>query len=119
VIYKITVDRSASELDFFIGTERQANFPTKCWWDPKKKIPAGTYAGCSTTRMSKKNDTGGTGKRHGVFIPDVPGYKGIFIHEGKSAAWSDGCIVCARARVVQIYEAVPLNGKNITVVVSG
>lgn len=84
---------------------------TKCWWDPVKKIPANTYTGCSATTMATK-------KFQAIFLPNVPGYTGIFIHKGSSAAWSDGCIVIAESEIKKIYnDVMPKDGRNVTVIV--
>ncbi|MBI3469279.1 MAG: L,D-transpeptidase [Planctomycetes bacterium] len=91
---------------------------TTCWWDPKRKIPARTYTGCSATTMATKKNSLGK-PREAIFFPDVPGYKGIFIHMGTNAAWSDGCIVIAEAEIKKIYnDILPKDGKNVTVTVS-
>ena len=85
---------------------------TKCWWDLVKKIPKGEYPGCSKTMMHKK-------KRKAIFIPDVPGFSGIFIHKGNSANWSDGCIVIVESEMLKIWnDIMPENGQNVTVEVS-
>ncbi len=114
--YTIKVNRGKKDgtLKFNQGA---VNVSTKCWWDPKVKIPARTYTGCSATTMrSKKNSKGNP--REGIFIPSVPGHKGIFIHMGTSAAWSDGCIVIKEIDLLKIYNAiVPKNGKNTDVIV--
>jgi hypothetical protein len=85
---------------------------TKCWWDLAKKIPAADYGGCSKTFMHTK-------KRRAIFIPDVPGFKGIFIHKGTSASWSDGCIVIDETQMLKIWNDIkPEDGRNVTVEVS-
>jgi hypothetical protein len=91
---------------------------TTCWWDLKKKIPPGTYTFCYATRMKTKLDSVTGQKRPGIYIPCVPGFEGIFIHEGKNAAWSDGCIVARRKEFMKIWNDItPKNGWNVTVVV--
>jgi hypothetical protein len=50
-----------------------------------------------------------------VFIPDVLGFKGIFIHQGESPNASDGCIVLEKKFVEKIWDAIPQDKKNITV----
>jgi hypothetical protein len=114
--YTINVSRGAKDgtLKFTHGA---INISTKCWWDPKAKIPARTYTGCSATTMkTKKNSLGRP--REAIFIPSVPGYRGIFIHMGTSAAWSDGCIVIREKEMLKIFKAiVPKNGKNVNVIV--
>ena len=82
-----------------------------CWWDLLKVIPAGTYTGCSATIMHKK-------RLRGIFIPNVPGYIGIFIHVGGGPDASDGCIVCHKAYIDKIWNDIhPKDGRNVTVTV--
>jgi hypothetical protein len=91
---------------------------TACWWAPKKKIPPGTYTYCYATRMNTKLDSVTRQKRPGIYIPCVPGFEGIFIHEGKNAAWSEGCIVIRRKEFMKIWNDItPKNGWNVTVFV--
>ena len=114
--YTINVERRKTEgtLRFDAG---KAHVSTTCWWDPDKKIPAATYSGCSKTTMSTKKNSSG-GPREAIFFPSVPGFTGIFIHMGTSAAWSDGCIVIRESEFLKIYNAItPKGGKNVTVVV--
>lgn len=92
---------------------------TTCYWDLLKKIPAGTYTGCSKTRMTTKTNSNGK-PREAIYIPNVSGYSGIFIHMGSSAAWSDGCIVISEVEMLKLYQAIsPDNGQNVTVRVTG
>ena len=35
----------------------------------------------------------------------------IFLHEGKSAAWSDGCIVCDRTEFLKMWNAISPNSQ--------
>ena len=93
----------------------------KCYWNTKKKIPAGTYSGCSATTMSKKKNSKGK-SREAVFIPNVKGFTEIFIHMGKvpHEIWSDGCIVVDESKIIEIYNAItPKNGHNVKVVITG
>jgi hypothetical protein len=91
---------------------------TTCWWDPVKKIPAGTYTGCSATTMAKKKNSSGQ-PREAIFLPNVPGFKGIFIHMGTGPGWSDGCVVIVETEILRIYnDILPKNGKNVTVIIS-
>ena len=91
---------------------------TACWWDLKKKIPAGTYDRCSATTMSTKKNSAGE-PREAIYISDTPGYSGIFIHMGTSASWSDGCIVIKESEIKKIYnDVVPKNGQNVSVEVT-
>ena len=90
---------------------------TTCWWDLAKRIPAQEYSGCSATTMATKKNSSGN-PREAIFLPNVPGFTGIFVHMGNSAAWSDGCIVIEEQLIKQIYnDIVPKNGRNVTVTV--
>jgi hypothetical protein len=94
---------------------------TKCYWDTAKKIPAGTYTGCSATTMARKRNSKGT-PREAIFIPNVKGYSEIFIHMGKFPyeRWSDGCIVIDESKIIEIYGSItPKNGHNVTVMTTG
>lgn len=87
----------------------------KCWWDVRKKIPAGNYPNCSATTMTNKKNSKGA-PREAIFIPGVVGYSGIFIHMGTGSSWSDGCIVIEEANMLTIYnQIIQKNGLNITV----
>ena len=110
--YEIEVERGekTGKLSYTNGGFR---ITATCWWDPHKKIPDGTYSRCSATHMATKG-------REGIFIPNVRGYRGIFIHKGTSAAWSDGCIVINEADLLRIWNDInPKNGQNVTVRVRG
>lgn len=113
--YTITVERGKAT-----GTLTYAGSVTvtaRCWWDLMKKIPAATYTGCSATTMSTKKNSRG-GPREAVYFPEVPGFRGIFIHMGTSAKWSDGCIVINETDMLKIYNDIdPKNGRNVTVTV--
>ena len=89
-----------------------AKVNTKCWWDMKNAkgvIPAGTYSGCSATTMATKG-------HHAIFLPNVKGWKGIFIHVGNGPNASAGCLVIKKAEMEKLYGAVdPKDGKNVTV----
>jgi len=114
--YKITVERGKSE-----GTltyKGSIDLSTKCWWDLVKKIPSGTYPGCSATTMNKKKNSAGN-PREAIYIPDVLGFSGIFIHMGKSSNWSDGCILISESEIKKIYDDIkPKDGRNVTVEVT-
>lgn len=107
--YTIEIKRGEKE-----GTLKcsSAKVNTKCWWDldnKKGRIPAGTYSGCSATTMASK-------KHNSVFIPNVKGWKGIFIHPGSGPKASDGCVVIKSAEMDKLYDAIePKDGKNVTV----
>jgi hypothetical protein len=117
--YTINVSRGLvnGTLSFTSGST-QIN--TTCYWDSQHKIPAGTYEKCSATTMAhKKNSLGNP--REAVYIPDVKGYAGIFIHMGKKPFknWSDGCIVIEENEMLKLYNSIsPKNGHNVTVVVT-
>jgi hypothetical protein len=113
--YKVTVTRGKSSSTLtYAGS---ISVTTTCWWDPDKKIPKGTYSGCSATTMATKMNSEGK-PREAIFIPNVLGFKGIFIHKGTSAAWSDGCVVIAEPEIKRIYNDIdPKDGKNVTVTI--
>ena len=117
-MFKITIDRAAKEgILRFTGGANLVN--ATCWWDPLRKIPAGTYTGCSATTMRSKLNSQGK-PREGVYIPDVSGFSEIFIHMGNDASWSDGCIVIREPEMLKIYNAVrSKNSRNVTVIVRG
>jgi hypothetical protein len=110
--YRITVQRVSDRqgtLTFEVDGVQQ--FKIDCWEDPGNRIDAKTYTECSTTLMATKG-------YKSVYLPDgQTGKVGIFIHPGSKPEHSDGCIVCATSKVTQIYNAVPRNKKNVTVVV--
>lgn len=94
------------------------NLETTCWWDPAKKIPKGVYEKCSATHMSTKLNSKKQ-KREAIFIPNVKGFSGIFIHMGTSPEWSDGCVVIKESEVLKIWNDItPKNGQNVTVHIS-
>jgi len=102
-------------------TGKGKTITTSCYWDQQKKIPAGTYTGCSATTMARKKNSKGQ-PREAVFIPSVPGFSGIFIHMGKPPYenWSDGCVVIEEGKIIEIYNAIsPKDGKNVTVQITG
>ena len=84
---------------------------SKCWWREDKRIPAGSYSGCSATTMATK-------KYNAVFIPGVKGFTGIFIHVGGKPKDSNGCVVIPKAKIKAIYDDIdPKDGKNVKVVI--
>ena len=115
--YEIYVWRKKTE-----GTPRfwgpGSYLETTCWWKLDNEIPAKTYTDCSATTMRKKLNSLGL-PREAIYIPDEQtGKNGIFIHYGKNASWSDGCIVIVEKEMLKIYKAIKeKNGKNVTVVV--
>ena len=118
--YTITVNRRTKEGDLVFSGGGKI-ITTKCYWNILKKIPAGTYLGCSATTMSRKKNSIGR-PREAIFIPKVKGYSEIFIHMGKEpyANWSDGCVVINEVKMLEIYNAIsPKNGRNVKVVITG
>lgn len=117
--YTITVKRGVKDGDLtFTGAGK--TITTKCYWNTQKKIPAGIYANCSATTMSLKKNSKGK-PREAIFIPNITGYSGIFIHMGKVPyeKWSDGCIVIDEPKIIEIYSAIiPKNGHNVKVIIS-
>jgi hypothetical protein len=118
--YTITIKRSIKDGDLtFTGGVK--TITAKCYWNPTKKIPAGTYSGCSATTMANKKNSKGM-PREAIFIPNVKGYVGIFIHMGKPPyqSWSDGCIVLDEKKIIEIYNAILLkDGHNVKIVITG
>ena len=111
--YDIVINRTEAGttkgiLRFIIDGVEQ--FSTDCWEDPGNLIPNKDYHSCSATIMASKG-------YKSIFLPDdQTGKKGIFIHQGGSPTDSDGCIVCAKSRVEQIYDAItPKDGRNVAV----
>jgi len=92
---------------------------TTCWWDPQVKIePNSDGYVAYATRMHTKKDSVTGDKRPGIWLgKDVKYARGtkksnaIFIHEGKNAAWSDGCIVAVRADVMRMWNAITPKGQ--------
>lgn len=118
--YQINVKRSKEDgILTFTGANK--TITTKCYWNKDKKIPAKTYKDCSATTMARKKNSKGN-PREAVFIPNVAGFSGIFIHMGKVPyqKWSDGCIVIDESKMIEIYNLItPKNGHNVTVTVTG
>ncbi len=82
-------------------------FSTQFW--ERFPIPAGTFTGSGEV-MAKK-------KRNAIYLLNVPGRKGIFIHKGTDPSWSDGCLVLADKFVQQMFKAVSPSKKNVSIVV--
>ena len=81
---------------------------TQCWFDGSTPLRRGnTYSG-AITYMSKKEDSVTGGPRPGIFL-NIPGRQ-IFIHEGTSKAWSQGCIVIPRDVMLKIWNYIDDNG---------
>lgn len=113
--YTVTVMRGP--LDGVLQYNGKLTVSSTCWWDLNAEIPIGTYRRCSATTMSTKTNSKGQ-PREAIFIPNVSGFSGIFIHMGYSSSWSDGCIVIPEDKMIQIYNDIePKNAHNVTVVV--
>jgi hypothetical protein len=122
--YTISVDRTGPDTGRLKFASGAVTVDTTCWWDPEVTIAAANYAGCSKTRMDSKTDSVTGEKRPGIYLPQavVPGngQHTIFIHEGRDASWSDGCIVIDRAEMLKLWTAItPMDGRNVTVNVTG
>ena len=98
---------------------------TPCWWDPEVVVDPGVYLNCAATHMTNKKDTVTGQPRPGIWlgmqVPVNEGQRqarGIFIHEGKNAGWSDGCIIIRREEVLKIFNALPFDERVATVRVS-
>lgn len=75
--YEITVYRSGQDTGTLTyDGEKIKGIVTECWYDARNRIPAQTYTGCSATKMLSG--------LAGVFIPDVKGFRGIFVQPGSS-----------------------------------
>lgn len=112
-----TIDVARGKTEGTLTYQGSISVTTTCWWDLQRRIPAGEYPFCSKTRMAtKKNSVGG--KREAIFIPDVKGYRGIFIHKGNNAKWSDGCVVIVEDEMLKIWRDItPADGRNVTVTI--
>lgn len=93
-------------------------FTCRCDWDPPDQIPAGHFPGCSATYMSSAKNSAG-GKREAIFLPNVPGRTGIFLHYWPGtglSVWSDGCILLLEPNILKIWKDIlPKDGRNVTV----
>ena len=128
--YVIKVERGLQKgsLKFKHGS---VSVSSTCWWDKSNKIDSGNYTG-SATWMANKAESDGqpcpwkSNKKYrpgiwfGKGVKSNKGTKinnGIFIHKGTSAAWSDGCIVCATSDVLKIWKAISTKDKAIVKVI--
>ena len=121
--YVISVTRSGSDSGRLTFSDGDVKIDTTCWWDPGNVIAAGTYGGCSKTRMATKKDSVTGLRRPGIFLSTAvspkTGEQTIFIHEGTGPNWSDGCIVLTRDEMMSMWNRInPMDGKNVTVVVT-
>ena len=122
--YKITVDRPAAPaykgtFQFEDADVPSSKFTADCYWNPDKRIPQGVYEKCSLTTMATK-------KRDGVYLPNVNGFTGVFLHKGESLpgisavkTWSDGCILLEPSMMSKLALSIaPRDGYNVTVTVN-
>src|SRR4051794_3737858 len=122
--FEITVTRSGDSgtLEFQYGT---VAVKTTCWWDPEVVIDANAdgYVAYATQMPNKVNTATGKKPRPGIWLGKGIKYaygtkssNGIFIHEGKNAGWSDGCIVADRGEVMKIWNTIsPKEAANVLV----
>ena len=89
----------------------------QCWFDESTPIRRGTTYEAAATYMNTKSDSVTGNARPGIFLR-IPGRQ-IFIHEGTSVAWSEGCIVIPRNVMLRLHEYLYTRGEpyNIRVVV--
>ncbi|MEP5764870.1 MAG: hypothetical protein ABJ308_09755 [Halieaceae bacterium] len=117
--YQISIKRTGTDSGTLKFNEGGVLVDSTCWWDPDVKVLAGTYTQCSATRMSTKTDSVTGLKRPGIFLPTAvapdTGNNTIFIHEGKDASWSDGCIVLNRDDMMRMWNAIEKDSQNVTV----
>lgn len=130
--FTIIVERGEHEgtLKFSHGT---VSVNTRCWWDEANRIDTGTYTGYASWMANKQEPDGlpCPWKNNNKYRPGIWFGKGvksqggtkvndqIFIHKGTSAAWSDGCIVCASGEVLKIWnEVTPKDAPNVSIIVS-
>jgi hypothetical protein len=111
--FEILVKRGKST-GTMVFTAGDVAVSTACWWDPDVVIEAKPegYSACAT-HMANKRDSLTGDKRPGLWFGRGVKYahgtktsNGIFIHEGSSARWSDGCIVADRAEILKIWTAI-------------
>ena len=119
--YRIQIHRTkTSEGRLNYHGSFSATFP--CWWDPEDQIPSGVYAGCSKTYLNSKENSKG-GKREGIYLANVPGRKGIFIHYWPGpgpgndlSVWSDGCTVVTEPDMLRMWNDItPSDAGNVTI----
>jgi len=108
--FTITIKRSAGTEGKLSCVEAKLT-DVPCFWKASKRIPAGTYSGGSTTIMETKG-------YQAVEIPNVLGFNGIFIHQGSGPGFSDGCIVTPKENIVALWDAIPKDQHNITIIVT-
>jgi hypothetical protein len=112
--YQITVYRTGPDSGKLTYEGDQVRgLVTGCWFDPHAHIPARTYPGCSATMMHTK-------QLPGIFIPNIPGFTGVFVHEGSSPKDSKACIVIERDKLKKVLADIPQgpeHNDNVTVTV--
>lgn len=117
--YTIEIKRTGLDSGTLSFNNGSIEILTTCWWDPNVKIRPGTYTECSATRMNSKTDSVTGLKRPGIFLPTAvapdTGKNTIFIHEGKDAGWSDGCIVLSRDEMMKMWNSIEKNQRNVIV----
>jgi hypothetical protein len=104
--YTITITMKTSTsgtLEF-----RPLGINVQCLFDSSTPIIKGSSYRGAATRMDTKKDSVTGERRPGIYIP-VSGRQ-IFIHEGTSLSWSDGCIVIPRDKMMQIWKHIVDNG---------
>src|SRR5215813_1372324 len=121
--FEIVVKRSGHS-GTMTFTSGDVSVSTTCWWDLKVKIEAKSEGYTAyATRLANKKDSVTHEKRPGIWLGKHVKYahgtkssNEIFIHEGTSAAWSDGCIVAKRSEVLKIWDAInPKEQANVLV----
>jgi hypothetical protein len=122
--YEIVVKRNSTSgtLTFSSGL---VSVSTTCWWDPKVVIEGNAEGYLAyATRMNKKKDSvNKKEKRPGIWLGKGVKYSygtkksnEIFIHEGKNANWSDGCIVILRDEMIKMWNSIhPKDTANVRV----
>ncbi len=109
--YVIRIHRGPCLGDLSFEQDGKEVYSTTCCWDLKHKIPAKKYYGFKTRMNTKKDSVTGM-NRPGIWIPGVPHYHGIFIHEGNTKnydtidVWSDGCIILERKEMMKIWDTI-------------
>jgi hypothetical protein len=122
--FTISVSRGDGDSGTLNFSHGGTSVSSTCFWDPDNRIAAGTYTGCSKTRMATKTDPKDPSKkRMGIYLPTATspetGNADIFVHEGDSAAWSDGCLVIPRPQMETLWNAIsPSDGRNVIVTVT-
>lgn len=124
--YEIIVKRQKVQGTLFFSSAG-ITVETTVWWDKDVVIEASEtgYPSWKTHMATKKDSVTGE-KRPGIWLgKDIAYAKGtktsnaIFLHEGSSRAWSDGCIVCDRTHFMKMWNAIePSSQPNVLVKVT-